>query len=143
MRRNTILRTPVALAAAIALLGACSASGADTDDTADTTRSSGSTPSSSTTVAEESSAPDVLALPGPDPGTDSVTLPGGRYRIPLSDTRLAPRHPTGGEQITTTPDGVLGCALRSGLRPSGVTGGTPADASRDRGQPLRDRRTSC
>ena len=68
MRRNTILRTPVALAAAIALLGACSASGADTDDTADTTRSSGSTPSASTTVAEESPAPDVLALPGPDPG---------------------------------------------------------------------------
>jgi hypothetical protein len=77
---------PVVLAATTLLLGACSANGADTGLETAATGSSGTAASSGTVVVEESGATDVLPLPGPHPGADYATLPGGRYRIPLTDT---------------------------------------------------------
>ncbi|WP_182481193.1 hypothetical protein [Nocardioides immobilis] len=94
MQRNITLRTSVALAAVTALLGACSESGADSVDKADESPSSASATEESSVPTDDSSAPTddvdlpdgVLALPEREPGESSVSLPGGRYHVPLNDT---------------------------------------------------------
>jgi hypothetical protein len=87
MRRNTTLRTAVALAAVTALLGACSDNGADDDTKADPAPSSSPAAGDTSAPAEEVDLPDgVLPLPGSDPGADAVRLEAGRYRVPLDES---------------------------------------------------------
>ncbi len=86
-RRNRILHSTVALAAAAAVLSSCSEDDADA--------SSPAVAASSTQVAAGSSIPStsevalpagVLPLPSPDANDDIAIDQAGRYRIALSDT---------------------------------------------------------